>query len=1257
MTQSAKSKRFVQLLGPTRVEKIQGAQDKAEKTEAGGVPRFRSRRTAALLGYLAAERRPIARDFLVALFWPDEVLSKGRANLRRELHNLAQVLPDCWDVDHLAVAFAPSANTTVDIYSLLELEGHRRWEQAADLLGGEFLEGFDPEDNVELEKWLLAERRSWRGRAEGILTKVTKGHIRRGRYSDGLRFALRLLQLAPWNEEAHRQVMQLLAWTGQRGGALRHFEACKSTLQEELGVEPSEETINLYQKIYAGELDPPPQVPAFLAAERARHAVSPLPFVARERELARLDAFLGKALAGEGQVVFVTGGPGRGKTALMEAFAHRAMASHSDLLVASGNCNAYSSVGDPYLPFRDVMAMLTGDVEARWDAGAISGDHARRLWSALPLMIQALLDHGPHLVDVLVSGAGLLSRAALAERAFATSVQRLRDLMNRRKTRSHDVEQSYVFQQVTDVLRSLARERPLLLVLDDIQWADTASIGLLFHLGRRLADAASRVLIVCAYRPEEVALGRNGKRHPLIRTLSEFKRTFGDVWIELRPAESVEGREFVDAVIDSEPNRLGEDFRAALCQRTNGHPLFTVELLRAMQERGDLLKDEDEQWIEGPELDWDLLPARIEAVIAERIERLDPTLQEMLAVASVEGEMFTAQVIAETQKMPERSSLRLLSGELERQHRLVRGQEETRTSRGALSRYRFGHALFQEYVYKRLSPGERRILHRDVASALEMLYEGQVDEIAVQLGHHFKEAGEYGLALPYFTEAAERAARLYANDEAITHYARALALANRISALNPLSVARLRRGRGLAYVTLGDFDRARDDLETALKIAQGDGDRYLEWRLLVDLGKLWASRDYERTRDCFERALHLARDMNDATVLAGSLNWMGNWYANAENPVRAAELLEEALEIFDELEDQRGLANTLDLLGIANLLGGNLSASVAYYDRAIELFRELDNRPRLISSLMCRGTNVSLLVLLATAPALEPPDALDDIEGAIGVAQEIRSPPHEAMACWSLGLLYIVYGQFGRALEVVQRGIRLASELEHREWSVGNRFALGVLYVELLAPEKAVQQLEQAMTLCQELQSPYWINHVCGALAAAYISLGDLTVSEACLDRVLSAQTAMDTMGKRYCWARRAEVALLQDDPVRALDIADRLIDSAPGLSSGGVITFLWKLKGEALTEMGRVDKAISLLQAAAENARVQEERFLLWRLHALLGRAFRETGQATEARQEFLAAREVIDELAATIPDGTLKNNFLERAYNTADPAARRAQ
>ena len=157
------------------------------------------------------------------------------------------------------------------------------------------------------------------------------------------------------------------------------------------------------------------------------------------------------------------------------------------------------------------------------------------------------------------------------------------------------------------MLKALSKDRTLILVLDDLQWADSGSLNLLFHLARQLTD--SRILLLGTYRPDDVALGRDGERHPLELILNELKRYHGDIVLDLSHADSNERRAFTNELIDSEPNHLDAAFREQLFTHTDGHPLFTVELLRNLQERGNLVKDKDGCWIQGSTLDWDTLPA------------------------------------------------------------------------------------------------------------------------------------------------------------------------------------------------------------------------------------------------------------------------------------------------------------------------------------------------------------------------------------------------------------------------------------------------------------------------------------------------------------------------------------------------------------------------------------------------------------------------------------------------------------------------
>ena len=496
-------------------------------------------------------------------------------------------------------------------------------------------------------------------------------------------------------------------------------------------------------------------------------------FVAREPELEKLGRTLDATLSGQGRVAFVTGEAGSGKTALIAEFARRSQEANADLVFASGNCNAQTGIGDPYLPFREILSLLTGDMEARWAAGSITREHAIRLWNLAPVSVQALVDTCPDLVDTFVPGAGLVSRMVTFSSGRAAWLPRLKKLVERKASVPSDstLQQSSLFEQYTRMLQVLASRNPLLLVLDDLQWADAGSISLLFHLGRRIDG--NRILVISAYRPAEVAQALGGEKHRLVSVVNELRRVFGDFEVPLGRAED---RDFVDAYLDSEPNRLGNAFRETLFRHTKGHPLFTIELLRGMQEQAMLVRDDEGRWAEGSELHWEALPARVDAVIEERVGRLSDKLREVLTLASVEGEEFTAEVVAAIQRSEVGELVRLLSGELDRRHHLVRPRGIKRVGKQRLSLYQFRHMLFQRYLYNSLDEVERSHLHEQVGTALELLYGEQTEEIAVRLARHFQEAGIATKAIDYLLRAGRRATRVSANQEAITHFRKALEL-------------------------------------------------------------------------------------------------------------------------------------------------------------------------------------------------------------------------------------------------------------------------------------------------------------------------------------------------------------------------------------------------------------------------------------------------------------------------------------------------
>ncbi|MFO7680969.1 MAG: AAA family ATPase, partial [Chloroflexota bacterium] len=616
---------------------------------------FRSDKIRALLVYLAVEsQRPWTRTTLADLLWPDFPEKTAQSNLRNALSNLRHVLADqladqpCLHVTQSTAQFNNAADNWLDIRAFLHLlnlagqdekqalnEGEiGRLAQALALYRGEFLEGFAL-DSAPFEAWLRATREQLHRQAGRTARRLALAQKQAGDLMAAATFTQRWLELEPWEEVAHRLLMEILARRGQRGAALAQFDICRRQLAQELGVEPETETWQLHEEIKNGRFTPLPHAPTPTWPGQIPQALAePVLFVTRDAELERLDVALERAHHGQGGVYFVTGEPGSGKTALLAEFTRRALAQDAELLAVWGQCSAFTGQGDPYYPFLNVIRMVVGEAEAPATAGVSSSQLAQRLWRRLPATLDAVLDHGQELVGRFFSGQTLHAFAQQHSGVASDRLKQLETLLSQLAARPphQRAPQAALFEQFTQVLRTLAQDRPLLLILDDMQWIDPGSVSLLFHLGRRLAG--SRILLLGAYRPEEVAPPREGETHPLPDVLGELQRAYGDVCIDLMRSPGIP---FINALLDSEPNQLNREFRASLQRQTSSNPLFTIELLRGMQLRGEIQRNSQGHWVEGPYLNWRALPARIEAVIARRISHLSPACREALSVASVEG--------------------------------------------------------------------------------------------------------------------------------------------------------------------------------------------------------------------------------------------------------------------------------------------------------------------------------------------------------------------------------------------------------------------------------------------------------------------------------------------------------------------------------------------------------------------------------------------------------------------------------------------
>jgi predicted ATPase len=887
-------------------------------------------------------------------------------------------------------------------------------------------------------------------------------------------------------------------------------------------------------------------------------------FVGREHELEELKGCLDLAIVGRGRVCFVTGQAGTGKTALVRHFVQRAFAANSELLLAMGSSNAQTGVGDPYLPFREALAALTGDASAQQAANKIAPDNANRLRAIFVRSVQVLVEVAPELVGLFVPGATLVGALGKAVVKKVGWMDQLDELAKHRPGPGETLaEQSRIFEQYTAFVQCLSAKRPMILFLDDLQWADNASLGLLFHMGRHVES--SRVLILGAYRPNDVALGRNGERHPLEPVVHELTRYYGDVTVDLDTIPETTNRQFVDALLDSEPNRLGPSFRQVLFHRTGGHALFTVELIRNMQERGDLVRDGEGCWMEGPSLDWDALPVKVEGVIAERIGRLDDKMKEMLTVASVEGEQFTAEVVARVQAMSETEAIRQLSNDLQRRHCLVTDLGLVQFGSLRLSLYRFGHNLFQQYLYGSLDEVERACLHRYMGQAIEGLFAGQTEEVAAQLARHFEEGGMLAKAATYRLQAGNRAQRMSAYQEAIGHLSRGLVL---LSDLPP--------GPERLQLELG--------LQTCLGTTR-----------IATHG--YASPEVEQA---FARARELCTLLGDPPAVIPVLFGLCMYYM-VHGDIERARVEEEAfLSLAQQAGDRGYVLGSHFLLGATALYQADLERSRWHLEQVVTLYdrdRDRDLAPQ-------QGHDPAVVSLLYLSWVLwfqgDPVQGTSKMEAGLKLAEALNHPHTSTLAHFFASTFHQLMRQWPQCQEHAETALRLAGQGQFPFWQAGCTMLRGSALAQQGRVQEGIAVLQQGLAAWEATGTQLALPYFRARLAEVYLIAAQREAGLRVLDESFRNKEEVWWLAEQH--RLRAELLLLapgfeaeaEASLQQALRIARSQASRSLELRAAMSLARLWQRQGQAVEGRDLLAACHAWFTEGFDTSDLQEARQLL---------------------------------------------------------------
>lgn len=911
--------------------------------------------------------------------------------------------------------------------------------------------------------------------------------------------------------------------------------------------------------------------------------------VGRRGEIDSLQRALEQVRGGRGETLVLAGEAGIGKSRLITEARERAAG--LGFLCLQGHCFE-PDVALPYAPLVDLLQTRMTDMSTEELADVFAS--APELCTLLP--------------DLAIGVPGVVPPAPLEP----------------------EQEKRRLFHSLARLIVAQTSAQPVLMVVEDLHWSDATSLEFLRYLARR--TAVHPLLLILSYRSDEVG---PGLRH----FLAELDRERLGQELVLAPLTRASVEAMLRAIFDQKRPVRGE-FVDALYTLTEGNPFFVEEALKALA-IGDNLAGAKGPW-NSERLDDVRIPRSVQDAVLRRLVHVSARAQQALTVAAVAGRRFDFSLLRELTGQDESELLRDMK-------ELVAAQLVVEQS---AERFAFRHTLTRQAIYAQLLARERQELHWAIVETIERLHNDSLEAHLPDVAYHAYAAERWEKALPYARRMGEQAQAMGAPRAAIEHFTHALEAASQLG--QPPS-RELYRARGQMYETQGEFEQAQDDYLRALAAARGVGDSGAEWQALLDLGFLWLARDYDRAGGYFHQARDLASRMDDPKRLAHSLNRLGNWYANLDRPHEGQDLHRQALAIFGDLGDQPGIAETLDLLAVATHVGGDRRGAITHYEEAAALFRELGDRQALASVLATLGHVRCASLVYVTLPGAAPSSgqALRECEEALTITRTIGWRSGEAYALSELAACLSAEGEYGRALAAAQESLAIAEEIEHREWLAIAHSTLGMMYLDLLDAHTARWHCERAYAQARETGAHHLIGLAAAFLAWARLLGEEQERAKAVLHDLAPLEAPVETLTQSVLLAAYGELSLACGDPALALGVADQLIAWAEQSHGAGVIPRLWKLRGEALAALGRTAEAEAVLEAARDAAHAQGSRPLLWRLHVALGALFQAQGRRKDAEQAYTAARSLIEELAATIPEDALRAAFRSRALASV-PAPR---
>ncbi|MEM2900971.1 MAG: DUF2791 family P-loop domain-containing protein [Thermoplasmata archaeon] len=768
-------------------------------------------------------------------------------------------------------------------------------------------------------------------------------------------------------------------------------------------------------------------------------------FVGRNEEFKKLKEYLERAVGGKGQFVFIEGEAGIGKTRLVHEL--KEYAETKGVKFLSGKC-LYHEGSDPYLPF----------LEALREHLSIKNEKVNEE-SPAPIGFIGQIVHNT-VRDTSISLPVGLIKTGMAE---DTSKREL-DLRK---------ERDRMFEIVLQLIIRISQESPLILFIDDLQWADIASLQLLYYLGRNIKE--SRTLIACTYRPEDL-LENQGKAHPLTDIIKRMSREGLYAKVTLRRLSQKDSSLMISSLLNIE--KIPEGLVKLVYEHTEGNPFFIEEVLKSLVEDG-IIDTKDRTWHFRMDLSKLSLPATIKDIVTRRVDRLSEDAEKVLEVAATIGREFSFDILLAAIEGDEEALLDAIDELIE--SRLI--IEESNDNR---EEYRFDHPTVREVVYNSLSRGKKRLLHRKVALALESVSKGKESEKVYNLAYHFYNANEYEKALLYAQKAGERAIESFAPEDALRYYKMALDSIEKLqdNDSNKLRKLSLLRSIGKLCYSLADWNEGIAYYGSMLELSVELKNDHSRAEAHRGLGKMCSEQNiWQDAISHFECAIAISEKLSDLHGLGeamrgrGWIDWMLGKYDSA------LELYRKALSCAESIGDVRVIAQTYIDIGNVYNVKGEFSKAIWHYEKSLDLLEEMDEEYEI-----ARVYN-NLADVHNQMKELEK--SLEYYMKCIESSEKSKNNKFLMYGSQGAGEVLANLGRLEDAERYTHQAMKMAIKTDDKYLIAAAHRGFGIIYGKKKAWDLSAEHFNKAMKILEEKNIQHYLAQVAYDFALMYKNKGD----------------------------------------------------------------------------------------------------------------------------------------------------------------------